>query len=91
MERRELIQGKIEKQERWRAKSLEALIGLVRPEETPPSDYSTAANSEPVGSLTWASYPESENSKKLTKEEEELVLTQLKENVQGVARFVAGR
>ncbi|KAF7903477.1 uncharacterized protein EAF01_006526 [Botrytis porri] len=90
MERREFIQGKIEKQERWKAKSLEALIGLVTPKETPLLN-STAANDKPVGSLIWPTYGAQEDPKKLTKEEEESILIQLKENVQGVARFVAGR
>ncbi|KAF7947715.1 hypothetical protein EAE96_008795 [Botrytis aclada] len=90
MERREFIQGKIEKQERWKAKSLEALIGLVPPKETPLLD-STAANDKPVGSLIWPTYGAQEDLKKLTKEEEESILFQLKENVRGVARFVAGR
>ncbi|CAD6448496.1 6ea8abcc-fb25-4009-8bb6-6d495f5f0ea4 [Sclerotinia trifoliorum] len=90
MERREFIQGKIEKQQRWKAKSLEALIGLVAPKETPLLK-STAANDEPVGSVIWSPYTAQENPKKLTKEEEESVLIQLRENVQGVARFVAGR
>ncbi|THV52586.1 hypothetical protein BGAL_0075g00320 [Botrytis galanthina] len=90
MERREFIQGKIEKQERWKAKSLEALIGLVTPKETPLLN-STAANDKPVGSLIWPTYGAQEDLKKLTKEEEESILLQLKENVQGVARFVAGR
>ncbi|TGO29372.1 hypothetical protein BPAE_0015g00160 [Botrytis paeoniae] len=90
MERREFIQGKIEKQERWKAKSLEALIGLVTPKETPLLN-STAANDNPVGSLIWPTYGVQEDLKKLTKEEEESILLQLKENVQGVARFVAGR
>lgn len=89
MERREFIQGKIEKQERWKAKSLEALIGLVAPKEAPLLN-NTAANDSPVGSLIWPTYG-AEDSKKLTKEEEESILLQLKENVQGVARFVAGR
>ncbi|KAJ8060378.1 hypothetical protein OCU04_010707 [Sclerotinia nivalis] len=90
MERREFIQGKIEKQQRWKAKSLEALIGLVAPKETPLLK-STAANDEPVGSVIWSPYTAQENPKKLTKAEEESVLIQLRENVQGVARFVAGR
>ncbi|KAM0305026.1 hypothetical protein ACHAO8_011254 [Botrytis cinerea] len=89
MERREFIQGKIEKQERWKAKSLEALIGLVAPKEAPLLN-NTAAIDSPVGSLIWPTYG-AEDSKKLTKEEEESILLQLKENVQGVARFVAGR
>ncbi|TEY36869.1 hypothetical protein BOTCAL_0541g00070 [Botryotinia calthae] len=89
MERREFIQGKIEKQERWKAKSLEALIGLITPKETPLLN-NTAANDNPVGSLIWPTYG-AQDSKKLTKEEEESILLQLKENVQGVARFVAGR
>ncbi|KAF7925666.1 uncharacterized protein EAE98_006891 [Botrytis deweyae] len=90
MERREFIQGKIEKQERWKAKSLEALIGLVTPKETPLLN-STAANDSPVGSLIWPTHGAQEDLKKLTKEEEESILLQLKENVHGVARFVAGR
>ncbi|KAB8297832.1 hypothetical protein EYC80_001629 [Monilinia laxa] len=88
MERREFIQGKIEKQQRWRAKSIEALIGLVEPKETPLLNKTTA-NHEPVGSLIWSPYTTQEDPKRLTKEEEESILLHLKQKVQGVARFAA--
>ncbi|KAA8570833.1 hypothetical protein EYC84_000225 [Monilinia fructicola] len=91
MERREFIQGKIEKQQNWRAKSIEALIGLVGPKETPLLNKTTAANHEPVGSLIWSPYTTQEDPKRLTKAEEESMLIQLQQNVQGVARFIAGR
>ncbi|RAL65651.1 hypothetical protein DID88_005322 [Monilinia fructigena] len=90
MERREFIQGKIEKQQRWRAKSIEALIGLVEPKESPLLNKTTA-NHEPVGSLIWSPYTTQGDPKRLTKEEEESMLIHLKQKVQGVARFIAGR
>ncbi|ESZ97727.1 hypothetical protein SBOR_1914 [Sclerotinia borealis F-4128] len=90
MERREFIQEKIENRQTWRAKSLEALIGLVPAKEIPLPN-NTSANSEPVGSLIWAPYTTQGHPKILTKEEEASTLNQLKVNLQGVARFLAGR
>ncbi|QSZ30086.1 hypothetical protein DSL72_004606 [Monilinia vaccinii-corymbosi] len=90
MERREFIQEKIEKQQRWRAKSIEALIGLVGPKETPLLN-GTSANREPVGSLIWSPYTTQQDPKRLSKGEEESMLIQLQQNVRGVARFIAGR
>lgn len=90
IEHGELIQAKVEIRRRKNARSLEALTGLVGPKEIPlPYDDHTAAEVKPIESSICPPY--GTQDPKLTKRETRSILRQLQQNVDGVARFIAGR
>lgn len=90
VEHREPIQAKVEIRRRKNARSIEALTGLVGPKEIPlPYDYHTAAKVKPIDSSICSPY--GTQDPKLTKRETKSIPRQLQENMDRVARFIAGR